>query len=266
MRAVLALLAATALAGPAAAQPAAAPPPVAPPAATQGFSPAAMRLARLVQPEDQGNAVVIAAAREGFIKALAEDPGNAALEAQYPGIQQAVWAAMEPLLRESIPADIPKLWVRLARVYTERLTPPEIEGLHRFYSTPAGQKVIRAMNEEADLAPIIASAAKSPDSTVSAEALAQAQAPARAAAARAIADGDEAVVAELAKVVPLPKLLALGVEVQRVTLEWMNEPDPEFDARLTAAIEETMTRYIADADARAAGGAGPGKKKGRRKT
>jgi hypothetical protein len=243
MRALL-FLAAAALAAPAIAQspsaPAAAP--------VNEISPEALELAKLVEPAGESTTLALNAAKTGFFQVLKGSPDSAAMEAEYPGIYQAVWEAMEPLMRETLTADTPKLWTKLARLYTQRLTPSEIAGLRRFYSTPVGQKMIRAMSQQADLAPIIESASKSTNYTVSAEAFDKTRASGIEAAVDTITPADHAALEDLAQSIPLPKLTALGPDVQRITLAWMNEPDPDLDARIEKVVEERMIRFMAEAD------------------
>ena len=246
MKRSLLLFMAASLAAPAAAQPS--PPPDAPVA--QGVSADALALARLVEPAGESNVAALAAVKASFLQMLTSDPDAAALEADYPGIYAAVWDAMEPLMRESIDADTPKLWDKLARLYSERLSPTEIAALHRFYSSPTGRKMVQTVNEKANIAPLIEAMANSPDAEISAEVFRKAQAPGRAAAAADVtAEGEEAL-KELARSVPLPKLYRVGLEVQRITLAWMNEPDPELDARVDKVIEDRMASFMAAADAK----------------
>ena len=210
----------------------------------------ALALAQLVEPAEEGMAVAMAAGKEGFFKLLEEDADSASLEADYPGISQAIWDAMEPLMRESTAADMPKLWDALANLYIERLTPAEIAGLRRFYGSPAGRKMVRLMNEKTDVGAIIEATAKSANGEISREAFEKAQKPARAAAARAIGPEDEAALADLSKSIPMPKLYALGAEVQRITFAWMNAPDPEFDAKLEKVVGDRVASFMAEADAK----------------
>jgi hypothetical protein len=246
MRAAFLFFAAAALAGPAWGQG----PAVAASAPTQEFSAEAMALAQLAEPAGDSTAAAMALAKKAFLTFLKEDADSAALEEEYPGMSEAVWAAMEPVMRESVEADTPKLWQRLARLYTQRLTPQEIAGLSRFHATPAGRKMVRTMQEKSDLTPIMEAAVASPEGEISAEALVRAQAPGRAAAARAITADDEGALKQLSQSISLPKLYALSAEVQRVTVEWMNEPDPALDARLEKVVEDRMTRFMAEADAK----------------
>ena len=245
MRGAILFLAAAALAAPAYAQaPAAASPTAQEPSAE------ALALAQLIEPGGESVSVAVVAAKNGFMKLLSEDADARSLEEDYPGIYEAAWTAIEPVIRSSVEADTPKLWDKLARLYTARLTPQEIAGLRRFYSTPTGRKLLRTMQENADLMPIMQAAAESATSVVSAEAMQKAQAPGRAAAVRTLTPEDDAAVKQLSQSISLPKLYAIGAEVQRVTLAWMNEPDPELDARIEKVVEKEMTRFMAEADAK----------------
>ncbi|HEY0028058.1 MAG TPA: DUF2059 domain-containing protein [Allosphingosinicella sp.] len=214
----------------------------------QEFSAEALALARLAEPAGDSTAAAMASAKKAFLKLLEEDADSASLEEEYPGISEAVWAAMEPVMRESIEADTPELWERLARLYTQRLTPQEIAGLSRFHASPAGRKMARTMQEKSDFTPIMEAAIASPEGEISAEAMVRAQAPGRAAAIRSITADDEGALKQLSQSISLPKLYALSAEVQRVTVEWMNEPDPALDARLEKVVEDRITRFMAEAD------------------
>ena len=214
------------------------------PAAADPQASLALELAKLVSPSEALLELVIASARTAFFGALNSDPESQALEKDHPGIGQAVWDALEPEARRAAVESAPQLWEKIARVYTKNLTPAETRALIDFYGSPTGQKAIRAMYASVDMAPMFKDAIDSPDGQISAGSLAKGQRAAAAQAVSAMGPEDEAALLALSRAIPLAKLLAVGQDVQKATLEYLNEPDPENDARIEALVSETMERYM----------------------
>jgi hypothetical protein len=44
--------------------------------------------------------------------------------------------------------------------------------------------------------------------------------------------------------IAVPRGLYLSSEVQRVTLDWSNRPDPEFEAKIEQLMLETVERFV----------------------
>lgn len=230
-----------------AAAPLLAPPPA---AAFQAEAPPAdaLALARLVTPPETYVEMAVKGGRTGFLGGSEADPDAKALEQRYPGIYADAWKALEPEMRRMAIAAQPAFERRLAALYARLLTPAELTGLRAFYASPTGRKLIRVMHANLDMAPMLDDAVSRPDAQVSAEALAAAQAEAKRKALAALTSDDEAALAGLARLMPLAKLQSVAAAVQKFTLETINEPQPEAEARMQQVVEARMTAFIAARD------------------
>jgi hypothetical protein len=244
---VRALLTAAAMATAAAYAPAAgAQAPVAA-SAPQTDSPALL-LARLVVPLEAFIAAELELARAGILKLPELDKDAEALEKEYPGVHAAMWTAMEPEMRVYLNADVPNLWKSLVGVYEEMLSPREIRALRDFYATPTGQRMIHNNGAKSDPTALLQAAIAGTGLTP--EAFNKSNAEARAAFAKTVSEADRPALDQLGAAVPPPKLHAVGQQVMRVTLAWINKEDPAFDARLEGKIGPMIEKFMAEADAR----------------
>jgi uncharacterized protein DUF2059 len=239
---MIALVFALAAAAPA---PVAAPPqsPVQATPAAPATKATAAALARAVAPGDLMIPYELEQAHRAIVGLPPIDEDAKALEGEYPGIWAAVWAAIEPEMRQWVEADYPGFWAALEQMYVARLTEPEAQALLTFYRSATGRKLIRGMIENFDAMPMVKDVVAAPDSAVTAETLNQAT---RAAQSRAVAQIGREDVGELMILihyVPMEKFRAIGAETQQITLDWVNKPDPEGDKRLQRLMEDAIQRY-----------------------
>ena len=227
------------------AAPAAAPAPAPAPRPYKGEA-----LARLVSSSDGILDLEVVTARRAFFEASRQDADMAAAERQYPGLVDAIWKALEPELRRASAEDSPKLAKRLAAIYDSNLTASEQDALLVFYSSPTGQKMIHDLYAGVDGTPVVVAAMRNPDAPVSAEAFAALNESGKRSAVRALDASDQPALAALGRSLDLDKLGAIGEQVQRTTMEWVNEPDPEGDARMEKIVEAAVKRHIAGAGKR----------------
>jgi len=242
---VLSLLATCGLAiaaAPAAAQPAA---PMA-----QGVSTAvnsrALELAKLTAPLEllvEGQMRVF---HQALLAGFRSEPDAVKLEADYPGIADAIWIAVAPEVERSWRADIPAYWNRVANAYAVRLNAREIEALHNFYSSPVGQEAVRGMYRNFDATPVI-------DEMISSDVAQISSGQFRAAARNAAEKTVETMAAEdlraaevLLRVIPREKIQSVKTEMQRLALEESNRVDPDFDLRIEVIMKEAIERYKKD--------------------
>jgi hypothetical protein len=211
---------------------------------------AALALAKMVAPLEAHVEAELELARTGVLKLPEANDEARALEAEYPGIHQAMWTAMEPELRASLTSDLPKLWERLARVYKDMLSPPQMQALARFYATPTGQRMLHTIATEADPTPLVEAAFVDPESKISKEVFEKSNAAGRAAFVASLGEADRPALEQLGRIVPLARLNAVGARVQQVALEWINEEDPAADARLDAVVQPVVEKFMAEAGAR----------------
>jgi hypothetical protein len=105
------------------------------PAAVTAEILAARALAHLLFPLDR-----FVAARIGFDRIDYEDDirtsiDAALLEADHPGLNDAVWATLEPEFRSKAAADWPVFIERAINIYVRRLTASDIDRLRMLYAT-----------------------------------------------------------------------------------------------------------------------------------
>jgi hypothetical protein len=206
-------------------------------------SASAIALAKLVSGGEAGIEVEIALARTGLKGGLELAFEVKDIETEHLGLFDAVWTAVEPEVRRSIIADAPVFEDRLARLYSNSLTLTEIEGLKSFYSTPTGQKLIRSMYSGLDATPIIESAITG-EGVISQEAHdAMVESATRKAASSV--DPSAGDLAILERSISFEKMQRIGAEVRKLTLEWVNQEDPEFEAKLDELIGAAADKYFA---------------------
>jgi len=154
-------------AGPALAAPAAeAPPPVVvmtPPAAgpraplpdTPARRAAALKLAQSAQTLETLKMGSLRGFAEG-LRHVAAQPGSLAeIEKKYPGFTEEMIKRGSPVMAREIERDAPDLWRRMADIYVAELTDDELTRYIAFYSSPTGGKLMRLINENADVDPLI---------------------------------------------------------------------------------------------------------------
>ena len=236
---IRALLAALALA--AGAPLAAAETPV-PAQAAKPVSASATALAEVVVPADRYTEIEVSVTRQGLIAAFAQELG-ADWQTQYPGLLEAIWKDTEPEVRRLSARSRPMLMQRLAALYTARLTESEMNILAAFYRSPTGQKMIRVMDEQADYSPMLNDMLAHDKGEVSAQALRSTHESGKARLIEQLSEADKTALVELARRLPIAKMRAVGAEVQRLTVEWINEPDPETEARLERVMAAAAERY-----------------------
>lgn len=205
----------------------------------------ALDLSKLLQPRELVVESAMATLERDIPAALRGDEDVDAMEAEYPGIIDAMLAAAMPELRAQVEASMPSLWTAFAKLYESRLSLEEIEAMHSFFSGPTGQKLLIAQHRNFASEAMIKDVLENEDGTVSAAALQQGKQAAMAEAQRTLTPEDKAVLMELIKSPLLLKMQQLGPEVQRLTLELINAPDPEGEARIEALMTEAAEAFIA---------------------
>lgn len=205
-------------------------------------------LVRLLYPPEMVD-LQVPIARRAFLAGIASDAEMQKLSATYPGLVDAMWAAVAPALRADFALKQPRLWAQLAALYAARLTPAEIEGLRSFYAGATGQKLLRTMFGAVDAGPMIRDVLNRPDGQVSGESAARVVADAKAKTLASIPASltaeDKAAYARLAKTVTAAKAEEISREAQKLILDWVNEPDPAQEARIQKIVVAVGTRYIA---------------------
>jgi hypothetical protein len=239
----IALAAALALAAPASP---AAPAPNTPAQASVAVSKAtAATLARTVAPADITIALEVDHARKAILALPTIDDDARQLEAEFPGIYAAMWAAIEPEVRRSTEADYPSYWAALENMYLARLSEQEAQAVLAFFRSATGQKLLRGMYGAMDTGPMLAEMVKTDSATIDAKQMQSAVDAAKAKAVGQLGPEDEASLLTLVASMDLGKFRALGAETQKITLDWVNKEDPEGEEKLGKLMQDAMEQYMA---------------------
>lgn len=204
----------------------------------------AAALARTVAPKDVLLPVEIEQARKMVLALPAMDDDAKQLEQEYPGLYAAVWTAVEPEMRRQTEADYPSFWTMLEDLYIRRLTEQEAQAVLVFFKSTTGQKLTRSMYGSLDATPWLAEMIKSDSSTVSEAQMQGVIDAAKTKAVQQIGPEDEANLEALAAKISLDDFRALGAETQKLTLDWVNQEDPEGEEKLAKIMEAAMERYM----------------------
>jgi hypothetical protein len=186
----------------------------------------------------------MAAIDRQFVDALMEDDDIRALEAEYPGIVHASWTEVRPVMADMLRHDVPRLWDVLAGIYERRLTVSQIEAATSFFASPTGRKVIALMNRNADLGPAMREVVADDQAQVTEK---NYTGMVMSSAARTVREMSAAEVAEMTRFTQSPAGLALQAlipEAKAAGVAWMNESDPEVEARFGKAIDKAMNDYM----------------------
>lgn len=237
----MAALAALALALP---FPAGAQAPPAVPAATAAPLSRSMVLARVTAPLERHVDMGVEAGRQAVFAGFQTDAEAKKLLEEYPGIDQVLWTAAEPVMRDYIRGSLPDLWVKLASSFEAGLTSAEIDGLIRFYSSPIGQKIISGRLSDRAVTRTVEEVVRAGGNELSEKSARALASEGNAAVVASMSAEEHREVSRMLSFMSMEKLAAVGREVQRITLQWTNEPTPELDARLEKVAGEAVRRYV----------------------
>ena len=186
----------------------------------------------------------IETARRALLGVLAQDPDMAELEAEHPGLSKAIWAAVEPEARKYAEAELPDYRALLAGIYQRRLSIEETRGIREFYATPTGRKILRTMYAPPNVDRLIGDIVRDPEGKISQKTADTMDRAKRAEVESAMTAEDAPALAALNRTISLAKLDSLANEVQRVTLDWANRSDPEFEAKIERLMIEVIERFV----------------------
>lgn len=205
---------------------------------------AGIRLATVLNPED----LMVAAEKRGFeeelIPALRKHEDYVALEAKYPGIIDEVAMRMRPLLEEYGRASMPQRLQQMGLFFAQRFSRVELEDMLAFYTSPTGQRLIRAMFANASMQGIVDEAIADPEQQTSIDAVNQIFASSLNALPKALIESDRPVLRELMRKPWFARIRAVAPEMRQLQQQMINEPDPAFEGRLDQVITETIENFI----------------------
>lgn len=210
---------------------------------------AGVRLAEVLNPADLVVAVEMRSFDEQLIPGLRKQPEFLALEAEYPGLIDFLARDMRPLIEHYSKMNAPKAQKRMGLFFAQRLTIPELTNLLSFYTSPTGQKLVRAVMTNISMETIVEEVIADPDAPTSLDAINNAYEPALKALPSAMDASDKAALVAFMQRPVFAKLRTLGPAMRRLQQAMINEPDPDFERLVQERVDTGIAQFIADADA-----------------
>ena len=210
----------------------------------------ALRLSRLLNPTDKLVDVAMRGFDVGVHTALKNNPEDAAIYDQNPGLLDAIVEAGKPIVRRHVEADVPLHQQKFAEFYARKFSSAEIEQLIAFYSTPTGTKVIDGMYAGADLGQIADALGKKGDEALTPTAVRDLTRSTGEKLFPGFDADDWKALFTFAGTPAYAKLQSSVPELRQLTADIADEPDPGMDAELNKAVEATVTKYMAEKRAR----------------
>lgn len=205
---------------------------------------AGLRLAQLLYPEEIQVRVGLNLLRSQFGPSILKNPAVKSLEADHPGLVEALVADLEPSFKRFIVSELPNYHRGIGDLYGSNFSVTELTEIHRFYSTPTGRKISRGVQNNMSLDSVMAEAVGNPDSPSTKGAI---ESDLRATVARTMKSIDGSDTAELMRFgsAPwFPKLKAFRTKLLAFETEFMNRPAPAFESEIEKIIERTIQRVI----------------------
>lgn len=201
-------------------------------------------LARVLNSEELTRAQIRKMLDETLPKTFADTPQFAAMERDYPGITQAVIAAMGPVILDGTLKRLPSLWDRLVPIYTRTFSAAELRTLLDFYTSPAGMRLLKTMGEGADYSRLMGDMLAHGNTTVTTDGLAAGVQTGIAQVVRTSSPEDVKAMVALAATSAGKKLPGVNQQVQAEAAAWGNEEDPKLNAQVQAAVKDAVVKFI----------------------
>jgi hypothetical protein len=186
----------------------------------------AAELARLIYPEALNSAIVTYTILHVVSPAYHADPNLRTLEADHPGIIDAMIAAMRPEFERGRREALPGLWARTGAVYAAGLTRDELRQSVAFYASPAGRRLALAERTA------VAHADTRND-----------QVGAQADPAKGLDPDDAQARSVFEASATGQKLAALQPQIEVIVAAWNSARTPEADARVGEAMSKAAARF-----------------------
>jgi hypothetical protein len=186
---------------------------------------------------------------ETMPKVLAANAEYKQIEVSYPGFTAHIIAAIRPEAERSTIQRLPALWDRLGALYARNLTEADMRQALAFYRSPSGSWLIRVVGEGADFSKLVQQSIDKPDSNIQSGDLREA----------IIVPGAKALTSsatpaqrkDIIRFVFSPagvKIRRLGPAVMQTVTAWSNEPQPDAEKVIEAAVTKAASEFIENAD------------------
>jgi len=216
---------------------------------------ARMTLGREIAALLNSEAITVAQTRRMFDTTMPDlfgkDPNLAMLEQQYPGIIRQMIDAMRPEILRNVTTQLPELWGLLAPVYAETLTEAEMRESLAFYRSPTGVWLVDTMANNADFSVAMSRLMANPDRKMEAADLKIGAVDSTVGAVAKDMNPDRArAIMAFAATPAGRKMRSIQPRLLEIGTAWSNESDPATDARVEKIVEQSLTQFIADHEAR----------------
>ncbi|MDB5679291.1 DUF2059 domain-containing protein [Sphingomonas bacterium] len=172
------------------------------------------------------------------------------LEAQYPGVIEAMLRASVSTMNTQTRRRVPVLWDRLADIYMAAFTSAELDQMLTFYGSPTGQRMMASLDTRMKPKAMMGDMVKNDDFSVSVGSL---QSDLRATVPGVVADmsaTDKTALLIFMRTSAFGKIAATSGKIQQETLAWAQEIVPKDDDELQIVMIEAMQAYIKSKDAK----------------
>jgi hypothetical protein len=209
----------------------------------------AQMLASLLVPRDIFIASNVNSFEQTFPIMAAKDPNLANLIRAYPGVDAAMIATGKGELMKILSSEYPGLADQVAVFVAQRYSPAEIKEFIRFYSTPAGKKLIRAEYGSIDPKEMLA-AFTDKDRKLTMDEVQKMEA--NAASLGSDLTSAEKIASTKFFLGPVGRKIAQNkAGFQELTVNWVNNLLAKYQGQLSEASGKTIMDFITAADAKA---------------
>ena len=201
----------------------------------------ALRLSRLLTPEDLYLQLLERSVVAGFDSAVADD--LAELDKEHPGLLDAVRAELVNVVREHSKLEMAAMHARYARAIAVHFGPADVVQLTDFYESRTGQKVIVGKFSGMDLSRLTDKIAEDPDAALTEDDVRQLN---RSAIKKIVPHLDADDRASLLRFMQLPAFSKMAQFLRTMTAletQIASEPDPELDQKIETAMASIMARF-----------------------
>lgn len=176
-------------------------------------------------------------------KTAATDPVFSKLEAEYPGVTEAAIAAARPAAVEYAHEFVRKAKAAKIRVLAESLTAAELRQLIDFFEQPAGQRFARRMAQSDEVADDLATKAQTSENLTQQDLNDMLRKQAKA-TVKTLSTDDMLAIMKFESLPVAKKFAAAGQESDRMILDFINNPDPNWIEKQNKAVADGAMKFV----------------------
>jgi hypothetical protein len=203
-------------------------------------------LARLLNSEESTITVSERGISDAMPKAMMADPNVKALETQYPGIVDAMVAAMKPILMGHIRSSMPELWTLVGDFYAANLSEADLRAALAFYGSPTGRRIIDLMSAGIDMGPMLDDMVSSGKYEVTESNLKSSVMPAAARLPGKLTPAEMQATIRFGTSAEGQRVVALTPRVSKLVADWSNKPAPAIEAQLDKVLAAVVEKFTGE--------------------